>query len=78
MLEDRSTLPVDFKRCQFPIRLAFAIMINKAQGQTKDFLGLSLTTPVFSHGQLHDAFSRIKKSQAIKILSAERHQFPEW
>jgi hypothetical protein len=53
-------------------------MINKAQGQTKDFLGLSLTTPVFSHGQLHDAFSRIKKSQAIKILSAERHQFPEW
>jgi ATP-dependent DNA helicase PIF1 len=70
ILEDRSNSPVDFKRCQFLIRLVFAMTINKAQGQTMDFLGLSLTTLVFSHGQLYAAFSRIKKPQVIKMLSA--------
>ena len=28
-----------FKRLQFPIRLAFAITINKAQGQSLEFCG---------------------------------------
>jgi hypothetical protein len=40
-----------------------------------DFLGLLLLYSVTAN--LYVAFSRIKKPQAIKILSAERHQFPE-
>ena len=33
-----------FKRLQFPIRLAFAITINKAQGQSLELCGLHLDT----------------------------------
>ena len=40
-------LPVPFKRIQFPIRLCFAMTINKAQGQTLDFVGIYLREPVF-------------------------------
>ncbi|KAG2191640.1 hypothetical protein INT46_002555 [Mucor plumbeus] len=59
---------IQFKRCQFPIRLAFAMTINKAQDQTLDGIGLYLPSPVFSHGQLYVALSRAKSAQSIKIL----------
>ncbi|XP_027184175.1 uncharacterized protein LOC113782484 [Coffea eugenioides] len=32
--------PVSYKRIQFPVRLCFAMIINKAQGQTLDFVGV--------------------------------------
>ncbi|PON70500.1 DNA helicase Pif1-like [Trema orientale] len=60
--------PFSFKRIQFPIRPCFAMTINKAQGQTLDFMGLYLPEPVFSHGQLYVALSRVRKANAIKIL----------
>lgn len=37
---------------QFPIALAFAITINKAQGQSAKYFGVDLQIPVFAHGQL--------------------------
>lgn len=61
-------LPVAFKRTQFPLRLCFAMTINKAQGQTLDFVGIYLREPVFSHGQLYVALSRAKSSKNVKIL----------
>ena len=48
-----------FKRLQFPIRLAFAITINKAQGQSLELCGLYLHTYCFSHGQLYVGCSRV-------------------
>jgi hypothetical protein len=56
------------KRRQFPIRLAFAMTINKAQGQSVKFVGLDLRTPVFGHGQLYVALSRVTSSHNIKVL----------
>jgi len=61
-------IPVQFKRTQFPLRLCFAMTINKAQGQTLDFVGIYLREPVFSHGQLYVALSRAKSSKSVKIL----------
>ncbi|KAK9988698.1 hypothetical protein SO802_028937 [Lithocarpus litseifolius] len=45
-------LPFVMIRRQFPIRLSFALTINKAQGQTIPNVGIYLPDHVFSHGQL--------------------------
>jgi len=57
-----------FKRRQFPVRLAFALSINKSQGQSVKYVGLDLRSPVFSHGQLYVALSRATSPSQIKIL----------
>jgi hypothetical protein len=56
---------------QFPVRLAFALTINKAQGQSVKFVGLDLRVPVFSHGQLYVALSRATSEHRIKVLLAD-------
>ena len=48
-----------FERRQFPLIPAFAMTINKAQGQTLSVVGLNLETPCFAHGQLFVALSRV-------------------
>ena len=58
-----------FKRRQFPIRLSFAMTINKGQGQTLDYVEIYFPKPVFSHGKLFVALSRAKTSDLIKILT---------
>ena len=47
-------LPFTLRRRQFPVRPAFAMTINKAQGQTLMKCGVLLDKPVFPHGQLYD------------------------
>ena len=59
--------PFQFKRQQFLIKLAYAVSINKSQGQTLDRVGIYLPSPVFSHGQLYVAMSRVRASQDLKI-----------
>ena len=44
--------------CQFPLRLAYSMEINKAQGQTFSKVGIYMERPCFSHGQLYVAMSR--------------------
>ena len=58
-----------FKRKQFSIRLSFAMMVDKAQGQTIPNVGVYLPEPVFSHGQLYVALSRATARSNIKILA---------
>ena len=50
----------EFKRLQFPV-IAFAMTINKAQGQSLQVCGLNLENPCFSHGQLYVSNSCIGK-----------------
>ncbi|XP_034936444.1 uncharacterized protein [Chelonus insularis] len=52
------------KRRQYAIRLAFAMTINKAQGQTFDKIAIDLRKDVFNHGQLYVAMSRLVIDQA--------------
>ena len=66
--------PFQFKRRQFPIRPAFAMTINKSQGGTFTKIGLDLTAPVFSHGQLYVALSRVPNYTAITILTPNTEQ----
>ena len=63
-------------RRQFPLILAFAITINKSQGQTFNKVGLFLPAPVFNHGQLYVAFSRAtsEKNFYIKIIQTTKTQ----
>ena len=61
-------LPFKFKRKQFPIRLSFAMTINKAQGQTIPIVGIYLPEPVFAHGQLYVALSRGVSRQMTWVL----------
>ncbi|KAH7679023.1 DNA helicase protein [Dioscorea alata] len=53
---------------QFLVRLSYAMTINKSQGQTLDTMGLFLPRPVFTHGQLHVALSRVTSAIGLKIL----------
>jgi len=64
-------LPIDITRRQFPVRLAFAMTINKSQGQSIMNVGIDLRTPVFAHGQLYVALSRCTSKDRIKVLFPE-------
>ncbi|KAJ8937734.1 hypothetical protein NQ318_009144 [Aromia moschata] len=68
LINGNSTLPFKRRRRQFPVKLAYAMTINKSQGQTFDRVGIVLPSPVFAHGQLYVAFSRAKAFDKVKIF----------
>ncbi|CAM1327328.1 Uncharacterised protein r2_g3635 [Pycnogonum litorale] len=62
-------MPFEFKRLQFPVRVSFAMSINKAQGQSLKVTGLHLLQPCFSHGQLYVGCSRVGNGNDLFILT---------
>ena len=62
-----ANLPFKLQRLQFPVRKAWAMTIDKSQGQEFERVGIFLPKPVFSHGQLYVAFSRGKSFNDIFV-----------
>ncbi|XP_024004895.1 ATP-dependent DNA helicase PIF1-like [Eutrema salsugineum] len=70
-------LPFRMRCKQFPIPLAFAMTINKSQEQTLEKVGLYLPRPVFTHGQLYVAVSRVTSRECLKILITDKDNKPQ-
>jgi ATP-dependent DNA helicase PIF1 len=66
-------IPFKFQRRQFPIYVSFAMTINKFQGHTLKQVGIYLPQPVFSHGQLYVAISRVTSRSSLKILAINKY-----
>ncbi|OWZ08951.1 Helitron helicase [Phytophthora megakarya] len=65
--DDDKEFPFKLRRKQFPVVPAFAMTINKTQGQSIHHVGIYLESPVFEHGQLYVALSWVTSRKAIKI-----------
>ncbi|CAN0880767.1 ATP-dependent DNA helicase PIF1 [Linum grandiflorum] len=61
---------------QYPLRPCYAMTINKSQGQTLDHIGVYLPTPVFGHGQLYVALSRVRSACGIHIVLGDATTHP--
>jgi ATP-dependent exoDNAse (exonuclease V) alpha subunit len=59
---------------QFPLRLAWAVTIHKAQGKTFDRVIIDLGTGAFEHGQTYVALSRCRTLEGIVLRQRIRPQ----
>jgi len=78
MSPSQSTWPFKLIRKQFPIMLSYAMTINKSKGQSLRFIGLYLPTPIFSHGQLYVAISRVQSKSGLRILIHDKDNKPSY
>ncbi|KAF1892578.1 hypothetical protein Lal_00011045 [Lupinus albus] len=69
-----SSWPFKLTRRQFPLTVSYAMTINKSQGQSLASVGLYLPRPVFGHGQLYYAFSRVQSMEGHKILIHDKEE----
>jgi ATP-dependent DNA helicase PIF1 len=59
------------RRKQFPLALSYATTFNSCLGLTLDRVGIDVTHPVFSHGQLYTALSRVRQRDHVCIRVCE-------
>ena len=68
---NENELPYILTRKQFPIKVCFAMTINKAQGQSFNEIGVDLRHSVFTHGQFYVAVSRATDAKGLHLLLPE-------
>jgi hypothetical protein len=56
------------QRLQFPLRVAYACTFNGCVGLTLDKTVIDLRNPVFAHGQLYTALSRVRCREDSRVL----------
>jgi len=56
------------QRTQFPLRLAYALTFNKAQGQSLNTSIIDIRVPPFTHGHLYVALSRATDAHKVAIV----------
>ena len=68
--------PFKLKRRQFPVKPCYAMTINKSQGQSLNQVGIYLSDPVFTHGQLYVAISRVTSRHNLKFVIRNNEDIP--
>ncbi|XP_065348692.1 ATP-dependent DNA helicase PIF1-like [Cloeon dipterum] len=56
------------RRVQFPIKLAFAMTVNKSQGMTLNKVSVFLKRHISDRGMLYVALSRVRRSENIRMV----------
>jgi ATP-dependent DNA helicase PIF1 len=72
-----NVMPYTMTRRQFMVRNAFVMTINKSQGQTLRKAGVYLPDPVFAHGQLYVAMSRVGSPHDISVRIVNNVSMPD-
>ena len=68
----KGRLGMTLQRMQFPLAVAYATTFNKSQGKTLQRAVVDVRSPVFAHGQLYVALSRVRRRQDIRLLADAR------
>ena len=68
--------PFEWSRRQFPVKVAFAMTINKSQGQTLRNVGIWLNDGCFAHGQLYVCISRVGSPSCLKFAIRSVEGYP--
>lgn len=68
----KEELPWILRRKQFSVRLCFVIIVNKAQDQSLNTIGVDLRSSAFTHDQLYVTLSRVTNVIRLTILLTER------
>ncbi|KAL4316236.1 hypothetical protein AHAS_Ahas15G0264900 [Arachis hypogaea] len=68
LIPNNESLPVKFQRRPFLIIMLFAMIINKSQGQMLSKVGIYFLKPIFTHGQLYVALSRVMSKDDLRVL----------
>ena len=65
-------MPFQFKRIQYPVKIRFAITINKVQGQSFNCFVVDLRNNCFSHWQLYVAYHAWGKDAQFILLPSSK------
>jgi ATP-dependent DNA helicase PIF1 len=72
-----NNMPFDFKCLLFPVRLTFAMSINKSQDQSLSVSGINLGNLCFLDGQLYDTYSCVGIPTKLFIYAQDKKNL-EW